>query len=122
MPSFLSLIYAQPLPLVGLAFLVIGLGFSLIVLALSYRVLDRPTRARDSELISFAVNNVAILYSVLLAFIAVAAWANFLQSSDVANTEATLCGSLYRDTLALPTGRGAELRIAIKAYLTTVIL
>src|SRR3546814_7257810 len=44
---------------------------------------------------------VGVIYAVLLAFIAVAAWENFNRAGDVTMKEATKLGDLYRDSRLL---------------------
>lgn len=114
-------IYDSPEWAVTLTSVVIALVISSIGLVLTHAFTDRTQRNRHGELASFIVTNIAVLYSVLLAFIAVATWETFNQASEIAVTEANLAGNLFRDTSGLPQPLAGDLRAQIQQYLRIVI-
>ncbi len=116
-----SWIYNNPAWLVTFTFLGVALVIASIGLVLVYTITSRTTRERHGELTSFTVTNIAVLYAVLLAFIAVATWELFSRASHLAQTEATLAGNLFRDTLGLPKPVDGDLRNWIREYLQVVI-
>jgi hypothetical protein len=117
----LAFLYDSPVWLVILSFLLVGLVFA-SVCALGVRRLVTPAaRERHSELISFCVTNVAVLYGVLLAFLAVAAWESFTKASESASVEAGLVHNLFHDTQGMAPPMAADLRGHVLDYLHTII-
>jgi hypothetical protein len=69
----------------------------------------------------FIVTNIAVLYAVLLAFIAVAAWEDLLKASEAADREASLIEALYLDAQGIEDkGLVGELRMRLRHYVETV--
>jgi len=92
-----------------------------LALSLVYTVTDRREGGRHGELASFIVTNIAVIYAVLLAFIAVATWESYTKASDLVETEANYAGNLYRDSGGLPEPIKANVRAQVQAYLRFVI-
>ena len=61
------------------------------------RLISAKVRREHNEFTALAVTNIAVLYTVLLAFIAVAAWEDLSKASDITATEAGLVEDLYLD-------------------------
>ena len=74
-------------------------GIVVLVAERCWPASKRAIRTTNSQLLTVA--NIAVLYTVLLAFIAVAAWEDLSKASDIAGTEAGLVQDLY-----VPTRKG----------------
>jgi hypothetical protein len=98
---------------------IVASGLIVVVLA---RLVEIRTRHTHNEFISFTVTNIAVLYAVLLAFIAVAAWENLSKASDLVGIEAGLVGDLYVDAIGLSDkGLATSLRNELHRYLRGVV-
>ena len=118
---FLNWIYnSSPFLVTGVA-VVAALLISTLGLLLTYRLRDKPTRDAHGELAGFVVTNIAVLYAVLLAFIAIATWESYAKAIDVVQTEANLAANLSRDTVGLPASTAELLRAEVRQYLRVVI-
>ena len=62
----------------------------------------------------------ATLYAVLLAMIAVAAWANYSETESRVREEANIAGNLYRDAEGLPDAERVTTRRLLREYVTLV--
>ena len=100
---------------------ILAVIISSLGLILSYQFIDRRTRQAHGELAGFVVTNVAVLYAVLLAFIAVVTWESFSKASDIAEKEANLSANIARDTVGLPQPIAGKLQAEIRGYLEVVI-
>jgi len=93
-----------------------------LVLVVVTRLVSEQTRHLHNEITLFTVTNMAVLYTVLLAFIAIAAWEDLSKASDVVKSEASLVQNLYYDAggfdeKALTT----ELQDHLRRYLHMVV-
>jgi hypothetical protein len=112
-------IYNAP---VWLGLSLIGIAGSGIIVLVVRRLMDARTRHAHNGLISFMVTNIAVLYAVLLAFIAVAAWENRSKASEIVGTEADLVGDLYVDAARLnDKGSASELQNKLYSYIRGVL-
>lgn len=101
-----------------------AVAFTLIVMTLvPFRLIVRHEyRRRHHDLFTFTVTNIAVLYAVLLAFIAVATWENFSHATELVEAEANLTGNLYRDMEGFGTApAAAALRSSLRNYVKVVI-
>ncbi len=101
-----------------------AVAFALIVMTLiPFRLMVRHEyRRRHHDLFTFTVTNIAVLYAVLLAFIAVATWENFSHATELVEAEANLTGNLYRDTDGLGADpAAAALRSSLRSYVKIVM-
>jgi hypothetical protein len=90
-------VYNSPPWLSSSIFVLGGILASGIVLVVLTRLVGAETRHSHNEFTLFTVTNMAVLYAVLLAFIAIAAWEDLSKASDVVGTEASLVEDLYLD-------------------------
>jgi hypothetical protein len=98
---------------------IIASGLVLVVLT---RLVSEGTRHSHNEFTLFTVTNMAVLYAVLLAFIAIAAWEDLSKASEVVRTEASLVEDLYFDAQGVEDkGLMAELRTGLRHYLQAVV-
>ena len=85
------------------------------------RLLPQSVRTSHNEVAGYILGIVGGIYSVLLAFIAVAAWQNFGQAERLVQTEANLVGDLYRDTIAFPEPAASRMRHYLFVYAIIVV-
>ena len=90
-------IYNSPPWLSSSVFVLAGIVGSGLVLVVLTRLVSAEMRHSHNEFTLFTVTNMAVLYAVLLAFIAIAAWEDLSKASDVVGTEASLVEDLYFD-------------------------
>ena len=114
-------IYNTSASIVTLWFSVAGVTVSSIGVATSYAWFGKRVRTPHGELISFTVTNIAVLYTVLLAFIAVATWQNFTSMQTVVESEANYAGHVFEDAGGFTQPIAGQIRDAITRYLETVI-
>jgi Protein of unknown function (DUF4239) len=107
--------------IVALCFGVTSVAVSSIGVLTSYTWFRKETRARHGELISFTVTNIAVLYAVLLAFIAVATWENFVNAQDVVESEANYAEQVFEDANGFTEPAAGRIRDAVTQYLEAVI-
>ena len=101
---------------VGLAVIV-----SLLGLAAASRLIKPELRQRHNEFVGFNSALVGVFFAVLLAFIAVAAWESFGKAGEIAGTEASLAGDLFRDAYAMPEPVKSRLTGEIRDYVQIVL-
>ena len=114
-------LFGSPVWLLTLAFLLAGMAFALVCVLAVRRFVPLATRERHTDLINFSVTNVAVLYGVLLAFLAVAAWESFSKASDGASVEAGLIANLYHDGQGMAPPVGRDMRGHVAQYLHHII-
>jgi hypothetical protein len=103
-------------------FILAGIAIAGAVLVVVTALVSRETRHAHNEFTSLTVANIAVLYTVLLAFIAVAAWEDLSKASDTAGTEAGLVQDLYVDSQGLSDKQvGKELRHTLRRYINGVL-
>jgi hypothetical protein len=92
-----------------------------IGLAIFDRLVHLEVRKAHNELAGFTIAIISVVYAVLLAFIAIATWESFSRADEIVESEADFVGSIYRDTLGLPTQMGQDIRKDIQQYVSTVV-
>jgi hypothetical protein len=103
-------------------FILAGIAIAGAVLVVVTGLISLETRHAHNEFSSLTVANIAVLYTVLLAFIAAAAWEDLAKASDVAGTEAALVQDLYIDARGLSDKRvGKELQHTLRRYTNGVV-
>ena len=108
-----------PSPLLALLFLSVAIGASLFATWLVRRRTEPTTLESNKEVAGFIIAIIGALYSVLLAFVVASVWEQFEDAAVVAEQEAELTVSLYRDAAAFSSE--AELRQSLRGYATSVI-
>jgi hypothetical protein len=114
-------IYNSPPWLSSSVFLLAGIVASGLVLVVLTRLVKEETRHLHNEFTLFTVTNMAVLYAVLLAFIAIVAWEDLIKASDDVGKEAELAEALDFDAQGLEDKRVVtELRAELRQYAETV--
>jgi hypothetical protein len=116
-----NLIYGVPTWVMALAVTAIIVALSLIGLVISSRILHFEVRRKHNEFAGFNSALVGVFFAVLLAFIAVAAWESFGKADDIAQTEASLTGDLWRDASAMPEPARTQLLADMHDYVEIVL-
>jgi hypothetical protein len=115
-------IFNNPVWLTTGALVIVAVGFTLVAMLFFTRIVTRKFRDEHSDIFSFTVTNIAVLYAVLLAFIAVATWENFSHAGELVGTEANLVGNLYRDTDGFSNDTTAfAMRADLRQYVSLVV-
>ena len=114
-------IYNHPTFEVATIIVVLSVVASWIGLFVFDRFVHVSIRSRHNDVAGFIIAIIGVVYAVLLAFIAVAAWANFDSANRVVQQEANLVENLYRDAIALPEPARSDMRQDINQYLQVVI-
>jgi len=90
-------------------------------LAIVHPLVDVRVRRAHNDLAGFSIAIISLVYTVLLAFIAVATWEAFASADGLVQQEAGYIGNLYRDTRGFPDAVGQPMRKALEEYAETVI-
>jgi hypothetical protein len=116
-------IYNSPPWVSSSAFVLAGIVASGLVLVVLTRLVSEDSRHLHNEFTLFTVTNMAVLYAVLLAFIAIAAWEDLSKASDDVKSEASLVEDVYYDAEGLDDKAVmTELQDHLRRYLHTVIV
>jgi hypothetical protein len=114
-------IYRSPSWLSSTVFVLAGIVASGFILVVLTRLVREETRHLHNEFTLFTVTNIAVLYAVLLAFIAIAAWEDQQKASEAVEKEASLIEALYLDAQGIEDkGLVGELRMRLRHYVETV--
>jgi hypothetical protein len=114
------LLLQVPAPLLALLFVVVIVGAALVGVWLVRRHTEFESFEAHKDVAGFLIAVVGALYSVLLAFVVVSVWETFEDAARVAQREADVLVSLYRDAEAFPDD-GADLRASIRGYADSVV-
>lgn len=114
-------IYGVPTWEMATVSVVIMVSVSLLGLVISSRLLHLEVRRKHNEFAGFNSGLVGVVFAVLLAFVAVAAWGSFDKASDAAENEASLAGDLFRDATTVPEPLRTELTTDMRDYVDVVL-
>jgi hypothetical protein len=114
-------IYNHPTWLVGGVVVSLFVLVSCIGLAIVHRIVPVKFRQSHNDIIGFTIAVVGVVYAVLLAFIAIAAWETFRKGDDVVGAEANYVGDVFRNTIGLPDDVARQLRGHLVEYIDVVI-
>lgn len=118
----MDIIWLYQIPNWLLCLLVVGVFATVSLVGLK---LTRPWvssfKTHHNDIVASFAASVGVLYAVLLAMIAVAAWTNYTTVDSLAAQEADLVHSLFRDIEAYPQFERDELRGLLREYVDTVI-
>jgi len=114
-------IYNNPTWMVGSVVVGLFVLVSCIGLAIVHRFVPVKIRQSHNDIIGFTIAVVGVVYAVLLAFIAIAAWETFRKGDDVVGAEANYVGDVFRNTTGLPDDLAQPLRGHLVEYIDVVI-
>lgn len=102
---------------------VVIIGGSVMAGLLGMVFARRFTRGRQhNEIVGLVFATVALLYSVILAFVVFAVWEQFQEAARSVTNEAAAAVSAYRDTQAFPEPIRSQAQRAFRTYVTTVMV
>lgn len=114
-------LYGVPTWEMGIVVVAVIVGLALLGLVVSSRVLHLEIRRKHNEFAGFNSALVGVIFAVLLAFIAVAAWESFDKASGTAAIEASLAGDLFRDANLMPEPQRTQLMSDMRDYVQIVL-
>jgi hypothetical protein len=105
--------------------LIAAVGFSLSVVLLAVWLIRRTVPATSegfhAEISAPMVGVVAALFGLLLAFVIIIAYENFLDADANVSREADSLASIVRDSAAFPEPGGENVRLAVGSYVRAVV-
>ena len=116
-----SLLDAVPLTLLLIA--AVGLSVAVVLLAvwLIRRVVKATSEGFHAEISAPMVGVVAAVFGLLLAFVIVIAYQNYLDADANVSREADALSSIVRDSAAFPEPGGENVRRAVGTYVRAVV-
>jgi hypothetical protein len=105
------------------ALLVIGLcvGVALLGQWIVHRYVSLHVRLAHNQVIGFTSATCALIYVVLLAFIASTVWVSYDRADEAVSREASLVGDLFQDASMLPKALEAETIVYLRDYSRAVV-
>lgn len=116
-----ELLYDHPGYLVGPAVVGFFVAVGVVGQLLAFRLVPAGLRLDNKDATVYMASIVGVIYAVLLAFIAVAAWESFNNAGEVAAKEASLVGDLYRDSRLLERSVSDSVGKLLEDYVQTVV-
>jgi hypothetical protein len=108
------------LPLLATVFIVGSVVLAVAGLLL-WRRLVKGQSPRNNDFIGLIFATVALLYSVLMAFVVFSVWQRFTESAHTVTDEAAAAVVAYRDTQTFPEPLRSDAQAAFRSYLTEVM-
>ena len=109
-----------PLPVIAVVLIVgsiaLGVGGLLVI-----RRLGRGQSPRHNDFVGLIFAQVALLYSVLMAFVVFSAYQRFAEAGTSVTNEAAAAVVAYRDTQIFPEPIRSEAAAALRSYVTEVM-
>jgi Protein of unknown function (DUF4239) len=109
----------------GVVGAVVIVGGSLLLtwlaIALVRRYVPHQTLSRHNDVAGFVYATMGVTYAVVLAFVVIAVWESYAETSDVADQEAGSLGALYRVASGFPDPHRAAVQEAALAYAEVVV-
>ena len=116
-----NFIYNNHAWLWGGTMLAVAVGLTSISLYLVNRFVSVDVRQRHNDLMTACISVIGVVYAVLLAFIAVAAWERYETAEKIVDTEASHLGNIIRDIQGLPTDQAAAIKHLTMEYIENVV-
>jgi hypothetical protein len=104
---------------------VVIVGGSLVLvwlaIALVRRFIPHQTMARHNDVAGFVYATMGVTYAVVLAFVVIAVWENYTETSQIADQEASSLGALYRVANGFPDPHRGAAQEAALTYAEVVV-
>jgi Protein of unknown function (DUF4239) len=110
-----------PLTLLLVAAVGFSVGVVLLAVWLIRRTVPATTEGFHAEISAAMIGVVAALFGLLLAFVIIIAYQNFLDADDNVSREADALASIVRDSAAFPEPGGQHVRRAVGTYVRAVV-
>jgi hypothetical protein len=118
---FRAILNTVPLPLLLVAAVVLALGLVLGLVWLIRRIVPMTGEGYHAEVSAPMLGAVAALFGLLLAFVIVIAYQNFLDADANVSRESDAFASIVRDSEAFPEPGGSNVRGAVGAHVRAVV-
>ncbi len=92
-----------------------------LAIVLVRRFIPHQTMARHNDVAGFVYATMGVTYAVVLAFVVIAVWENYTETSQVADQEASSVGALYRMAGGFPDPQRATAQEAALTYAEVVV-
>lgn len=119
-PDLSAFIQDIPAWAFGILVIAFSLGYVMVGVEAVGRIEPPEMRHTYNDIVGFVIAVVGVVYAVLLAFVAVAAWERVDAADAVVQREAGMVGDIRRLADGLPSAVGPQLRGAAIAYAKTV--
>lgn len=116
-----SLLNNVPLTVMVAAAFVLVVGVVLVGVWLVRRFIPATREGFHAEISAAVLGVVAAIFGLLLAFVIVIAYENYLDAQTNASREADALASIVRDSDAFPAAGGAAVRDAVGGYVRSVV-
>ncbi len=116
-----SILNTVPLTLLLVAAVSLSVGVVLLAVWLIRRTVPATTEGFHAEISAPMVGVVAALFGLLLAFVIIIAYQNFLDADANVSREADSLASIMRDSAAFPEPGGQNVRRAVGTYVRAVV-
>ena len=116
-----TILDAVPLTLLLIAAVVFGVAVVLFAVWLVRRIVPATSDGFHAEISAPMVGVVAAVFGLLLAFVIVIAYQNYLDADANVSREADSLSSIVRDSAAFPDPGGENVRRAVETYVRTVV-
>ena len=116
-----GILNAVPISLLLLAVVALTLGLVLLAVWLIRRTVPATREGFHAEISAPMLGVVAALFGLLLAFVIIIAYENFLEASADVSREADSLASIVRDSAAFPEAEGDRVRSAVGTYVRAVV-
>ena len=116
-----SIVYAIPTWLLGVGIVVLLSAVSVGAFALVHQRYPTPVRALHNEIAGFIIAVIGVIFAVVLAFLAIAAWEGYESAEAVVSSEASSIGDLYIVARVYPAPLRSRVRDGLQRYVKRVI-
>jgi hypothetical protein len=116
-----GILNAVPIPVLMLAVVAITLGVVVLAVWLIRRAVPATREGFHAEISAPMLGVVAALFGLLLAFVIIIAYENFLETSADVSREADALASIVRDSAAFAEPEGHQVRDAVGNYARAVV-
>ncbi len=118
---FRAILNTVPLPLLLIAAVALTLGVVLGLVWLIRRIVPATAEGFHAEVSAPMLGVVGALFGLLLAFVIIVAYQNFLDADANVSRESDALASIVRDSQAFPEPGGSNVRNAVGAYVRAVV-
>jgi hypothetical protein len=116
-----TLLNAVPITVLMVAAVCLTVAVMALAVWLVRRTVPATRDGFHAEISAPMLGIVAAVFGLLLAFVIIIAYQNFLEADDNASREAAALSSIVRDSAAFPEPGGSNVRRAVGAYVRSVV-
>jgi hypothetical protein len=116
-----ALLNTVPIGVIMVAAVCLSLAVTVLAVWLIRRAVPVTRDGFHAEVSGSMLGVVAAVFGLLLAFVIVIAYQNFIEADDNASREAAALSAIVRDSAALPEPGGSNVRRAVGVYVRSVV-